>query len=263
MVDEDGGWSAGAIGAVAGGVIGGVAGGIIANKNGGGFWGTLGGALGGALLGAGIGYAADMTWFNNSASQSNNFFTNFRAFYGGLLGKEAVYEKSTIGKMSSGYGNACPWAIPIDAPNIWGGIDLNLKWSKELKWVTVDLQYWINQDWVGVNRYKNYQIMDRTVSPDAKIIHDEILTNSRFDDGKSGNPTNIRIRKWDDNRTTHSSNISSRTNSKVRVKFTQDASNTKESRRVRARIKTEQLLETGKERLIIMGIKIPFIKRKS
>lgn len=261
MIDEDGGWSAGAIGAVAGGVIGGVAGGLIANNNGGGFWGTVGGALGGALLGAGLGYAADMSWFN-SASQTKNFFTNFRAFYAGLIGKETVYEKSTIGKMFSGYGAAgCPKNIPIQTPDIWGGIGIGLQWSTDLKWVTVDVQKWINQEWVGTKRFSDYQIMDRTLSSDGQVLNDQINTRSPYNDGQNGNPTRIKIKKWDNNRTLQSDNMP-RKSKEVRIKFTQDASNSTGARRIRVKIKTMQLLETEKESLKIMGIKIPFIKRK-
>jgi len=108
MVDEDGGWSAGAIGAVAGGVIGGVAGGIIANKSGGGFWGTLGGALGGAFVGAGLGFAGGESLFGNECF---NFWTNIKAFYSGLFGGTG---NVTGGSMFNGHSAL--------VPDVWGSI---------------------------------------------------------------------------------------------------------------------------------------------
>lgn len=117
MVDEDGGWSAGATGALIGGVVGGVAGGLIANNNGGGFWGTLAGAVGGAVVGSSLGFAIGESLFGGECF---NLWTNIKAFYSGLLGKSG---NVTSGRLFKGHSALIPdvWGA---VGNFFGGLSL-------------------------------------------------------------------------------------------------------------------------------------------
>jgi RHS repeat-associated protein len=252
-IDKDGGFD-GWVGALAGAIGGGIAGFAIANNNGGSKGQSILAGIGGAVLGAGLGYAADMTWFN--PERANSFFGNFRSFYAGMFGGKYVMAKSTIGKNFVGYGeDACPFPIKIDAPNVWDWVKLN--WVDDFVWNTIDVQYWANIE--GQNNKYN-RVMTRTIN--GNQIQDLLTTNlpaMEFDD--NNDPT-IRYNKK--SRFYLKPPVSwggTLVNGLLNGFINQPVVFNQNPKSARAKLITERKEANGKQRLKILGIKT-FIKRK-